>query len=120
QAKSSGQSRHEVFDGSMHVHVAARMKKEQDLKSALENREFEVWDQPIYSLATANIEGFEALLRWRQPGGAVIPMRDFLTTAEETGLIVPLGQFVLEEVCQQLNVWAALRPEIRPAVGVNL
>ena len=61
QAKSNGHARHEVFDGSMHVHVAAQMRKEQDLKEALENKEFEVWYQPIYRLANGEIEGFEAL-----------------------------------------------------------
>ncbi len=69
QAKSNGHARHEVFDGSMHVHVAAQMRKEQDLKTALENKEFEVWYQPIYRLATGEIEGFEALLRWRRADG---------------------------------------------------
>jgi diguanylate cyclase (GGDEF)-like protein/PAS domain S-box-containing protein len=66
QAKSNGHARHEVFDGSMHVHVAAQMKKEQDLQTALEKNEFAVWYQPIYRLATGEIEGFEALLRWRR------------------------------------------------------
>ncbi|MGC2400291.1 MAG: EAL domain-containing protein [Acidobacteriaceae bacterium] len=120
QAKSNGHARHEVFDGSMHVHVAARMKKEQDLRIALENKQFEVWYQPIYRLATGEIESFEALLRWRQPGGEVVPMRDFLVTAEETGLIVPIGQFVLEQVCRQLSLWADCLPGAKPSINVNL
>jgi diguanylate cyclase (GGDEF)-like protein/PAS domain S-box-containing protein len=120
QAKSSGHARHEVFDGSMHVHVAARMKKEQDLRIALENKQFEVWYQPIYRLATGEIEGFEALLRWRQTEGELIPMRDFLVTAEETGLIVPIGELVLEQVCRQLSQWTNSVPGLKPSIDVNL
>ncbi len=120
QAKSNGHARHEVFDGSMHVHVAAQMRKEQDLKTALEKKEFEVWYQPIYRLANGEIEGFEALLRWRRPDGEFVPLLDFLPTAEETGLIVPIGQFVLEQVCRQLSHWADALPDAKPSIDVNL
>ncbi|HXP09515.1 MAG TPA: EAL domain-containing protein [Acidobacteriaceae bacterium] len=120
QAKSNGHARHEVFDGSMHVHVAAQMRKEQDLKKALENKEFEVWYQPIYVLASGEIEGFEALLRWRAADGSFVPAQDFLSTAEETGLIVPLGQFVLEHACRQLTHWAETIPGAKPSIDVNL
>ena len=75
QAKTNGQARHEVFDGSMHVHVAAQIRKEQDLKTALENKEFEVWYQPIYRLENGEIEGFEALLRWRRSDGEFVTRR---------------------------------------------
>jgi len=120
QAKSNGHARHEVFDGSMHVHVAAQMRKQQDLKTALENKEFEVLYQPIYRLASGEIEGFEALLRWRRPDGEVIPPQEFLSTAEETGLIVPIGLFVLEQACQQLSRWATALPDAKPSIDVNL
>jgi diguanylate cyclase (GGDEF)-like protein len=120
QAKSNGHARHEVFDGSMHVHVAAQMRKEQDLKTALENKEFEVWYQPIYRLATGEIEGFEALLRWRRADGEWVQTADFLPTAEETGLIVPLGLFVLEQACRQLSHWAETVPGAMPSIDVNL
>jgi diguanylate cyclase (GGDEF)-like protein len=120
QAKSNGHARHEVFDGSMHVHVAAQMRKEQDLKTALENKEFEVWYQPIYRLASGEIEGFEALLRWRAADGTFVPAQDFLPTAEETGLIVPIGQFVLEHACRQLSHWAETIPGEKPSIDVNL
>jgi diguanylate cyclase (GGDEF)-like protein/PAS domain S-box-containing protein len=120
QAKSNGHARHEVFDGSMHVHVAAQMRKEQDLKTALENNEFEVWYQPIYRLANGEIEGFEALLRWRRPDGEFVPAQDFLPTAEETGLILPIGRFVLEQACRQLGRWADSVPEAKPSIAVNL
>jgi diguanylate cyclase (GGDEF)-like protein/PAS domain S-box-containing protein len=120
QAKSNGHARHEVFDGSMHVHVAAEMRKEQDLKSALDNKKFEVWYQPIYRLASGEIEGFEALLRWRAADGSFVPAQDFLSTAEQTGLIVPIGQFVLEQACRQLNHWAETVPAAKPSIDVNL
>jgi diguanylate cyclase (GGDEF)-like protein/PAS domain S-box-containing protein len=120
QAKSNGHARHEVFDGSMHVHVAAQMRKEQDLRKALENKEFEVWYQPIYVLASGEIEGFEALLRWRAADGSFVPAQDFLSTAEETGLIVPIGQFVLEHACRQLTHWAETIPGAKPSIDVNL
>ena len=120
QAKANGQARHEVFDGSMHVHVAAHMRKERDLKTALEKKEFEVWYQPIYRLKTGEIEGFEALLRWRRPDGEFVPLQDFLPTAEETGLIVPIGLFVLEQVCEQLSRWAEALPNAAPSIDVNL
>jgi EAL domain-containing protein (putative c-di-GMP-specific phosphodiesterase class I) len=120
QAKSNGHARHEVFDGSMHVHVAAQMKKEHDLKTALEEKEFAVWYQPIYRLATGEIEGFEALLRWHRGGAEWIPPQDFLPTAEETGLIVPMGMFVLEEACRQLSLWAETMPDKNLSIDVNL
>ena len=120
QAKANGHARHEVFDGSMHVHVAAQMKKEIELKAALEKKEFEVWYQPIYRLANGEIEGFEALLRWRRADGSLVPLQEFLPIAEDTGLIVPIGQFVLEQVCRQLASWQQAFPERKPSVAVNL
>ncbi len=120
QAKSHGHARHEVFDSSMHIHVAAQMEKEKDLKAALDRGEFEVWYQPIYRLADGEIEGFEALLRWRRPDVGIVPLQDFLSTAEETGLILPIGFFVLEQVSKQLAVWASALPTRSPTISINL
>jgi predicted signal transduction protein with EAL and GGDEF domain len=120
QAKANGHARHEVFDGSMHVHVAAQMKKEQELTAALEKKEFEVWYQPIYRLATGELEGFEALLRWRRADGNLVPLKEFLPIAEETGLILPIGEFVLDQVCRQLGEWSRLSPQATPSISVNL
>ncbi len=119
QAKSNGHARHEVFDGSMHVLVAAQLKQEHDLKTAREKKELAVWYQPIYRLATGEIEGFEALLRWRR-GDEWIPPQEFLPTAEETGLIIPMGMFVLEEACSQLRRWAEIMPDRNLSIDVNL
>jgi diguanylate cyclase (GGDEF)-like protein/PAS domain S-box-containing protein len=120
QAKSHGHARHEVFDSSMHIHVAAQLEKERDLKGALDREEFDVWYQPIYRLADGEIEGFEALLRWRRPDGSIVPLQDFLPTAEETGLILPIGFFVLEQVAKQLEAWADVLPGRSPSISVNL
>jgi len=90
------------------------------LRTALENQEFEVWYQPIYRLANGEIEGFEALLRWRRPNGEFVPLQEFLPTAEETGSIVPIGQFVLEQVGAQLSSWAETFPDAKPSIDVNL
>lgn len=120
QAKSHGQARHEVFDSSMHVHAAAQMQREQALREALQKDEFEVWYQPIYWLETGEIEGFEALLRWRRADGGIVPLHDFLPTAEETGLIVPIGAMVLDKVQKQLDTWSTTVPGRSPSVSVNL
>ncbi len=120
QAKSHGQARHQVFDNSMHVHVAVQMRREHDLREALQNGELEVWYQPFYRLKTGELEGFEALLRWRRPDGSIVPLGDFLPTAEETGLILPIGSFVLDEVSRQLEAWGEMVPGISPCVSVNL
>lgn len=120
QAKAHGHARHEVFDSSMHVHIAVQMQKEQDLRTALENKEFEVWYQPIYRLKDGEIEGFEALLRWRRRDGKIVMIDDFLSTAEETGLIVPIGAFVLDQATEQLRAWAESIPGRSPSISMNL
>jgi diguanylate cyclase (GGDEF)-like protein/PAS domain S-box-containing protein len=120
QAKSHGNARHEVFDHSMHVHAAVEMQKERDLKNALDEGQFEVWYQPVYRLLSGEVEGFEALLRWRHPEGNIVPLQDFLPIAEETGLIVPIGFFVLEQVTNQLGAWASALPDRSPSISMNL
>lgn len=120
QAKSHGAARHEVFDNSMHVYATAQLQKENDLKHALEKGEFEVWYQPIFKLQNGALEGFEALLRWRHRDGHFVPLHEFLPTAEETGLILPIGFFVLDQVIHQLRAWGSMFPQRSPVVSVNL
>lgn len=104
-AKSRGKSRHEVFAIGMREQVVIRMQLETDLRQAIEQQEFVVYYQPIVSLKTGQIAGFEALVRWQHPKRGMISPGEFIPVAEETGLIVSLGQWILEEACRQMNQW---------------
>jgi diguanylate cyclase (GGDEF)-like protein len=121
RAKELGKARCEVFDASMLTEAAERLELEQDLRRALERQELEVYYQPIVSLSEAGLTGFEALLRWNHPTrGLVLPAK-FIPMAEDTGLIVPIGTWVLHEACRQLQRWDAEFPEARDlVVNVNL
>jgi len=118
-AKASGKAQYAVFSESMHEIVRHRLDIEAGLWTALQDREIRVLYQPIVALATHKIEAVEALVRWQHPTRGLLSPAEFLDVAELTGLIVPLGQYVLEEACAQVQRWRVhLDPEIK--VSVNL
>ena len=106
-AKANGKNRIEVFEPSMHAAVLARLALKGDLERAVERHEFFLQYQPIVRLADRRITGVEALLRWRHPQRGVVGPLEFVPIAEETGLIVPLGLWVLEQACRQAIAWDA-------------
>ena len=105
RAKSLGKARYEVFDADMRASVLARLQVEMDLRRALERNEFQNFYQPIVSLAAGEIVGFEALLRWNHPTRGQLAPEEFISVAEETGLIRELGWWNLREACRQMSQW---------------
>jgi diguanylate cyclase (GGDEF)-like protein len=121
RAKQLGKARYEVFDQAMHARVVDRLETERDLRRAVERREMFLQYQPIVSLETGAVRGFEALVRWRHPERGVIPPANFIPLAEETGLIIPVGMWVLGEACRQMRRWQGLYPADGPlTISVNL
>src|ERR1700677_2402219 len=119
RAKRAGKARCEVSDTAMHADAVKRLRLETDLRKALEQGEFRVYYQPIVSLQTAKIIGFEALTRWQRPEGVLSPI-EFIAVAEETGLIIPMNRQLLREACLQLQSWQAEFPSDPPlAMSVN-
>ena len=105
RAKSLGKARFEVFDADMRASVMARLQLETDLRGALEREEFRNFYQPIVSLDSGQIVGFEALLRWQHPTRGLVGPEEFILVAEETGLIRELGWWNLKEACRQMSDW---------------
>lgn len=119
-AKSRGKARYELFNPSMNVRIKARMELESDLRRAIENgNEFEVHYQPIVEPVTGEVVGLEALLRWQRPGYGMVYPGEFIHLAESTGLIRPIGGWVLQEACRQSLIWRERYPERRLSMSVN-
>jgi diguanylate cyclase (GGDEF)-like protein/PAS domain S-box-containing protein len=120
-AKQQGRARFQLFDLALRDSAQARSDMEADLRSALERKEFRLVFQPIVELQTGRIRGFEALLRWRRTNGAVVTPLDFVALAEQKGLIVPIGQWVLNEVGRYVRAWQDDSGAALPTrVSVNL
>ncbi|HIK06782.1 MAG TPA: EAL domain-containing protein [Trichormus sp. M33_DOE_039] len=120
-AKEQEKAWHMVFDTTMYDQAVALLQLETDLRWAIERQELQVVYQPIVSVDTGRIAGFEALVRWQHPERGLIPPTEFISVAEETGLIIPIGQFVLRDSCQQLRQWQRQFPDVPPlTMNVNL
>ena len=119
QAKASGRSTYHFYTPELNQAVSERLELENSLRHALEREEFRVYYQPRIDVASSRIVGAEALIRWDCPGKGIVPPDSFISIAEETGLIIPIGQWILREACRQNSAWrrAGLPPI---AVSVNL
>jgi EAL domain-containing protein (putative c-di-GMP-specific phosphodiesterase class I) len=121
RAKLLGKKRHIVFDREMHDRAMELLQIETDLRRAITRKEFFVNYQPIVSLETGKVSSFEALVRWRHPERGLVGPSEFIPVAEETGLIIPLGQWVLNEACRQVREWQKLHlADEHVTISVNL
>ena len=119
-AKSRGRDRYELFEPSMHTRALQLFELNADLQKGLDQGQFVVHYQPILDLAAEELQGVEALVRWQHPERGLLPPDDFIPVAEQSGLIVPLGTWVLREACRQMQAWRDAFPEQRPSLSVNL
>ncbi|MGP8270867.1 MAG: putative bifunctional diguanylate cyclase/phosphodiesterase [Terracidiphilus sp.] len=120
RAKQEGGGRMEIFDKRLEVHITSHKEQEQELRQVLDNRQFEVWYQPIYRLANGKLEGFESVLRWRRLDGTADNFFDLLRVAENTGLSITLGRETVDTVCRQLRAWTDEIRQEALMVSINL
>jgi diguanylate cyclase (GGDEF)-like protein len=121
RAKALGKARHEFFKATMRAGAVARMRMENDLRRAMARHELRLAYQPIVVMEDGRLAGFEALIRWDSKERGLVSPVEFIPIAEETGLIVPIGEWVLREACSQIAAWAAEHPDLSDlVVNVNV
>lgn len=120
RAKALGERRFETFSQDMHEAANHRLNLESDLLNALENNEFELYYQPIINLKSGYICGFEALIKWHRQDGKIVPTGEFIKISEEIGLIIPIGQWVMQQACRQLSRWQQVFPDNPLTMSINL
>jgi diguanylate cyclase (GGDEF)-like protein/PAS domain S-box-containing protein len=121
RAKERGRGRCEMFDAEMRARAVRRLEIERELRHAVDRDELELHYQPVVALGSGEIVGLEALVRWRNPERGVLDPSEFVSIAEDSGLIEPIGRWVQETACRQALGWHALRPDRRPLdISVNL
>ena len=119
-AKDRGRGRVELFQPMLRTRAETRLVAETALRQAVEQQQFVLAYQPIVDLGSGRVAAAEALIRWQQPDGALVGPNEFIPLAEETGLIIPIGSWVVDEACQQLRVWNDAFPRVPLTVAVNL
>ncbi|HET7549577.1 MAG TPA: GGDEF domain-containing phosphodiesterase, partial [Usitatibacter sp.] len=118
-AKDSGRGKLQFFTQHMNVAAQQRLTLENALRRALEKREFELHYQPLFDLRDRTVTGFEALLRWKGPDGELVPPAQFIAAAEDSGLIVPIGEWVLREALSQAKRWQGAARPVMLSVNVS-
>ena len=120
-AKANGKARHQVFDQAMHDRALMQLQMETDIRQAFERGEFSIYYQPIFVIETSDLAGFEALIRWNHPTRGMVSPGEFIPIAEENGLILPLGRWILFESCRQMREWQDKNPAAKSLkLSVNL
>jgi diguanylate cyclase (GGDEF)-like protein len=121
RAKARGKARYEIFDLAMHERAMNLLQLETDIRSAVHKQQFRLVYMPVVNIATERVTGFEALVRWDHPERGLVSPGSFVPLAEETGLIVPLGNWIMEEACRQMAEWVEAYPALdKLSISVNL
>ncbi len=121
RAKENGKNRYQVFDQQMHNSVLGRLQSESSLRRAVARQEFVLHYQPVYSMSDSSLSGFEALVRWNHPEKGLVPPAEFIPLAEETGLIIPMGWWIIDQAARASAVWNRNRSDDnRLKISINV